>query len=141
MRISDWSSDVCSSDLIIQLPSDFSETKAVPAVPPKYVLDCLRLLVGPSDINNPMAVQRFRLAALQFLNRLVILVDEHSVEPIPSRPADLVADLCLQELGMDDLSGQFPARSEEQTSELQSLMRISYAVFCLKKKNTHRPYK
>src|SRR3546814_9649681 len=29
-------------------------------------------------------------------------------------------------------------RSEEHTSELQSLMRISYAVFCLKKKNTHR---
>src|SRR3546814_6250215 len=28
-------------------------------------------------------------------------------------------------------------RSEEHTSELQSLMRISYAVFCLKKKNTH----
>src|SRR3546814_5825486 len=35
--------------------------------------------------------------------------------------------------------GEFPAdlRSEEHTSELQSLMRISYAVFCLKKKNTH----
>src|SRR3546814_4986529 len=31
----------------------------------------------------------------------------------------------------------FPARSEEHTSELQSLMRISYAVFCLKKKNTY----
>src|SRR3546814_6652057 len=31
-----------------------------------------------------------------------------------------------------------PARSEEHTSELQSLMRISYAVFCLKKKNTHK---
>src|SRR3546814_4360985 len=30
------------------------------------------------------------------------------------------------------------ARSEEHTSELQSLMRISYAVFCLKKKNTHQ---
>src|SRR3546814_3593690 len=30
-----------------------------------------------------------------------------------------------------------PARSEEHTSELQSLMRISYAVFCLKKKNNH----
>src|SRR3546814_3258184 len=29
-----------------------------------------------------------------------------------------------------------PARSEEHTSELQSLMRISYAVFCLKQKNT-----
>src|SRR3546814_4039390 len=31
-------------------------------------------------------------------------------------------------------------RSEEHTSELQSLMRISYAVFCLKKKNTHKSY-
>src|SRR3546814_7448633 len=31
----------------------------------------------------------------------------------------------------------YAARSEEHTSELQSLMRISYAVFCLKKKNTH----
>src|SRR3546814_2666783 len=33
---------------------------------------------------------------------------------------------------------QTPFRSEEHTSELQSLMRISYAVFCLKKKNTHK---
>src|SRR3546814_2181289 len=32
-------------------------------------------------------------------------------------------------------------RSEEHTSELQSLMRISYAVFCLKKKNKHTTYK
>src|SRR3546814_1579595 len=32
---------------------------------------------------------------------------------------------------------QHGERSEEHTSELQSLMRISYAVFCLKKKNTH----
>src|SRR3546814_10867937 len=33
------------------------------------------------------------------------------------------------------------SRSEEHTSELQSLMRISYAVFCLKKKNTTKPHK
>src|SRR3546814_3985165 len=33
--------------------------------------------------------------------------------------------------------GRRPSRSEEHTSELQSLMRISYAVFCLKKKNKH----
>src|SRR3546814_9827537 len=33
------------------------------------------------------------------------------------------------------------ARSEEHTSELQSLMRISYAVFCLKKKQTHKHHK
>src|SRR3546814_3433368 len=36
-------------------------------------------------------------------------------------------------------SGHAPTRSEEHTSELQSLMRISYAVFCLKKKNTETP--
>src|SRR3546814_1781426 len=38
--------------------------------------------------------------------------------------------------GGDDLGR--PPRSEEHTSELQSLMRISYAFFCLKKKNTHK---
>src|SRR3546814_10848303 len=37
-----------------------------------------------------------------------------------------------------DISAQ--NRSEEHTSELQSLMRISYAVFCLKKKHTNPPY-
>src|SRR3546814_6676933 len=37
--------------------------------------------------------------------------------------------------GICQLPGQWRQRSEEQTSELQSLMRISYAVFCLKKKN------
>src|SRR3546814_3282035 len=36
-------------------------------------------------------------------------------------------------------TGSAETRSEEHTSELQSLMRISYAVFCLKKKNTIRP--
>src|SRR3546814_4352191 len=42
----------------------------------------------------------------------------------------------VQEALMDELGLNRPAiRSEEHTSELQSLMRISYAVFCLKKKN------
>src|SRR3546814_4691291 len=51
---------------------------------------------------------------------------------------------CLILFGVEDMedgadekrmTGLFPVRSEEHTSELQSLMRISYAVFCLKKKN------
>src|SRR3546814_10527135 len=41
---------------------------------------------------------------------------------------------------MDDIE-MVQLRSEEHTSELQSLMRISYAVFCLKKKNTTQKYK
>src|SRR3546814_1468596 len=44
---------------------------------------------------------------------------------------------CALPLGADEVA--IGARSEEHTSELQSLMRISYAVFCLKQK-THTPY-
>src|SRR3546814_10632352 len=54
------------------------------------------------------------------------------------RPTDPVA---WHRVGPD--SGKRSRRSEEHTSELQSLMRISYAVFCLKKKitqNTYSPY-
>src|SRR3546814_1753829 len=43
----------------------------------------------------------------------------------------------LRALDREGGSASEPARSEEHTSELQSLMRISYAVFCLKKKNKH----
>src|SRR3546814_10058014 len=50
---------------------------------------------------------------------------------VDSEPRD-VALHEEQSVGTD-----FPPRSEEHTSELQSLMRISYAVFCLKKKNSH----
>src|SRR3546814_3665241 len=54
--------------------------------------------------------------------------------------------VCLTVEGADaDFIKKFAGRSEEHTSELQSLMRISYAVFCLKKKTTnkiktHTPY-
>src|SRR3546814_6937379 len=63
--------------------------------------------------------------------------------PGPGLPAPmatgwlLITTLYVQEEPARALTGATPAmRSEEHTSELQSLMRISYAVFCLKKKNT-----
>src|SRR3546814_6920865 len=46
---------------------------------------------------------------------------------------------CIARGATDDLDDLGKARSEEHTSELQSLMRISYAVFCLKKKNKYNP--
>src|SRR3546814_5038836 len=64
----------------------------------------------------------------------VTLVDE------PDRRRDLGGGLSLRQQAARDL--QAPARqvrSEEHTSELQSLMRISYAVFCLKKKKKIKP--
>src|SRR3546814_4196240 len=54
---------------------------------------------------------------------------------LPRAPGDEVDPPPLRHrLQRDDRPGQGAARSEEHTSELQSLMRISYAVFCLKKK-------
>src|SRR3546814_8103440 len=52
--------------------------------------------------------------------------------------ADGANGLDLAGLGAGPFEARRPHRSEEHTSELQSLMRISYAVFCLKKKNRKR---
>src|SRR3546814_4800583 len=49
----------------------------------------------------------------------------------------LTAALWAQGLALANQGDVDPQRSEEHTSELQSLMRSSYAVFCLKKENTH----
>src|SRR3546814_4421194 len=56
--------------------------------------------------------------------------------PIPE-VIEPTAECALDELLNLGLRRAFWVRSEEHTSELQSLMRISYAVFCLKKKNTY----
>src|SRR3546814_8414967 len=78
-----------------------------------------------------------RLLSLQ-LEELVTGVDlERELvirDYVPSRKRSREPDELLGQL--ENLS----ARSEEHTSELQSLMRISYAVFCLKKKN-NKPYR
>src|SRR3546814_2979472 len=53
------------------------------------------------------------------------------------RPLDAAAIGGMRAARMEVAAARQVERSEEQTSELQSLMRISYAVFCLKKKNTN----
>src|SRR3546814_3680859 len=62
-------------------------------------------------------------------NAPTLLLDRPAFEriPIPDRPRYNAPAICST-----------PSRSEEHTSELQSLMRISYAVFCLKKKKKHK---
>src|SRR3546814_9798728 len=63
----------------------------------------------------------------------------HSRTRRPVRPADLHGNAvrCIRHRQRGPF-GQCADRSEEHTSELQSLMRISYAVFCLKKKKTQQ---
>src|SRR3546814_4449967 len=56
-----------------------------------------------------------------------------------ARRATIAARATIDQAGSRKGAGEGePSRSEEQTSELQSLMRISYAVFCLKKKKIHK---
>src|SRR3546814_6735510 len=110
MRISDWSSDVCSSDL--------SGMKGVFAPVGSYVPGTdLTLKAGKirGEESNGMLVSERELG----------LSDEH--EGIIELSADTPLGAPFAEV---------MGRSEEHTSELQSLMRISYAVFCLKKKKT-----
>src|SRR3546814_6661374 len=104
MRISDGSSDVCSSDLTFGALSSR----------PRSTAPAMIASANPCQLVCPAHVRC------------------HSPErPAPcARTAAVVSAMCAAEVGLP--------RSEEHTSELQSLMRISYAVFCLKKnKNDH----
>src|SRR3546814_1892249 len=57
--------------------------------------------------------------------------------PVPPRSGDAVPSTDAPSVGCEAGNSE-PVRSEEHTSELQSLMRISYAVFCLKKKTKNK---
>src|SRR3546814_6443504 len=121
MRISDWSSDVCSSDLRCRSAITTIARQADPGRPEQQF--------GNADILS--AVDR-RLA--QDGDRSWHLIDQRQ----GSRGGD--DDHIRLRSGCRIRRGRRLRkilRSEEHTSELQSLMRISYAVFCLKKKNNN----
>src|SRR3546814_1074072 len=91
-----------------------------------------------ADISIPAWTPRKITIALRPLSALPALA---AVEPAPRedgvdapRAAPPPSDRSAGNAFVANLSAYEPIRSEEHTSELQSLMRISYAVFCLKKK-------
>src|SRR3546814_1063618 len=104
MRISDWSSDVCSSDL-----------------------EVATLLVQVHLAGNQVHHALQALAHADRPGHRCALDAEHAFHFVEQ--VDRVAAFAVE---LVDESHD--RRSEEHTSELQSLMRISYAVFCLKKK-------
>src|SRR3546814_4454293 len=115
MRISDWSSDVCSSDLGGGCSYHWHGDQGhwprwrrggrLGHLPRKWFTD----------------------------DAIACLAGAAGHLPLASRRARRHAAAALHAAGDD---GTPPVRSEEHTSELQSLMRISYAVLCLKKKKT-----
>src|SRR3546814_10583180 len=115
MRISDWSSDVCSSDLT--------------RLAARYLWQPVGLLLLVASFAQGDRCENLTGEKRHRCDRIAKLFRHHRrVEQGHAEPAMLFGD---------EHSGNAQivegARSEEHTSELQSLMRISYAVFCLKK--------
>src|SRR3546814_3369185 len=112
MRISDWSSDVCSSDLA---------DVGIGILPASAAQRCARVMdIRVAALKDGWAVRQSMICA-------------RNVASLPLFTRTLIA--MLTQAG--DTRRSAEPRSEEHTSELQSLMRISYAVFCLKKKNNN----
>src|SRR3546814_1417618 len=116
MRISDWSSDVCSSDLGTVTPNVAEAVKAAKGGQIEFRVEKVGIIhagLGKLSFGEEKLRQNFDA----FVDAIV------KAKPSGAK-GKYVKKIAL--------------RSEEHTSELQSLMRISYAVFCLKKKKTQQ---
>src|SRR3546814_9651886 len=133
MRISDWSSDVCSSDLVF----------------PWDPINSFRLF----------EVTKYHLDARSYTASFYFVMNKKKYDSLPADVKTAIDDTTGDALAVKfgdwwnawDAPGLEAARkkgnvitsltrSEEHTSELQSLMRISYAVFCLKKNKTNNTH-
>src|SRR3546814_2054375 len=124
MRISDWSSDVCSSDLGVDARRDLGK------------LGVARALPVVADPARNLAVD-----AAEALRKPGVPRDEGRGRDC-AQPLEGKLHLSRQSAAHLHRAVRHFGRSEEHTSELQSLMRISYAVFCLKKqKNNTKQHK
>src|SRR3546814_8153225 len=124
MRISDWSSDVCSSDLELRDRRFENQT---------YRASGLNLLVAAIILWNTRYLE-MALADIGTPDEIA-----RHIAPLGWEHISLTGDYSWNVEDRPDPDALRPlravsSRSEEHTSELQSLMRNSYAVFCLKKK-------
>src|SRR3546814_4474717 len=128
MRISDWSSDVCSSDLI---DADYAGTKFIQAVS-----HIIRKLVADYDNVRERAdlsgseTESEKQAKIDAVLKPMIAI----ATTLPEQ-RDSASNAFSKLENWKRTRDAIVERSEEHTSELQSLMRISYAVFCFKKQN------
>src|SRR3546814_1623757 len=129
MRISDWSSDVCSSDLTpVPTMSVFERYLTV------WVFLCIvvGIALGQFVPDVFQAIGRMEIAQVNLPVGLLIWV---MIIPMLLKVDFAALGQVRQHWRGMGVTLFINWRSEEHTSELQSLMRISYAVFCLKKTN------
>src|SRR3546814_10014000 len=137
MRISDWSSDVCSSDL--------EHLWTIAAA--RLILGAEMTIQAPPNLHRREDLEALLHAGVNDWGGVSPVTPDHVNPEAPWPHLEMLADathvagrMLSQRLAIGpsharDVETWVDARSEEHTSELQSLMRISYAVFCLKKKN------
>src|SRR3546814_4457584 len=124
MRISDWSSDVCSSDLqLAGIAQEMTSPQglAARALPP-LVFGATSPYAKQQGAGDPAAVAKLTRDDLIAFQQAWLRPDKATIFVVSSDPLATVKAALDQRF-----------RSEENTSELKSLMRNSYAVLCLKK--------
>src|SRR3546814_6768072 len=137
MRISDWSSDVCSSDLRIKTRALRGWATYGTGQDAPWTFTVHGTLVDSANRNRDGATplnrtdgQRVRIGG-QATHRFALGDSNHRVTVAVENEFERFKASGMQRRTRETV------RSEEHTSELQSLMRNSYAVFWLKKKKTH----
>src|SRR3546814_2957430 len=128
MRISDWSSDVCSSDLLV-IDKTGTLTEGKPSV------TCIVVGEGWDESELLRLAAGVERASEHPLGQAIVAAAEARKLALPEVSS---FDSPTGKGAVGTASGYIGARSEEHTSELQSLMRNAYAVFCLKKKTAHQ---
>src|SRR3546814_3929847 len=146
MRISDWSSDVCSSDLEV-----LGQKKHIQGYLKDFLFEPgladarIETLSGGEQSRLLLAREFARRSNLMVLDEPTNDLDMETLDLLQEVIADYDGTVLIVSHDRDFLDRTVTAvvgldRSEEHTSELQSLMRISYAVFCLKKKHKNPRY-
>src|SRR3546814_2857604 len=139
MRISDWSSDVCSSDLLWIGRQVFRKIKVFQQPRLHDVVEQNPVEVAAAAHGDATVCEKCHTAGNALCNcdveRSTAEVVDNKYTVVLSLPHDAHhgGDRFLHQ-GHTHEPSRITGRSEEHTSELQSLMRITYAVFCLKKK-------
>src|SRR3546814_6513318 len=135
MRISDWSSDVCSSDLPHQSPLPQARTDEICYL--QYSSGSTRFPHGVAVTHhallNNLSAHSHGMQLIETDRCISWLPWYHDMGLVGCFLSPVANQVSVDYLKTEDFARRPLARSEEHTSELQSLMRISYAVFCLKK--------
>src|SRR3546814_10243376 len=140
MRISDWSSDVCSSDLVLHVGDVAVDLLVVLAAERQAPQRLANRLAGGSELRRQLVVVAEQAGVLvterddDGAGQRCQIDDQARLEVLLRVPQRIAQHEAAFRIGVQHFDGLARHRSEEHTSELQSLMRISYAVFCSKKK-------